>query len=64
MLFCEFWETVKSTIFTDHFGTPASALIEHICNMTKLIVNLPKGLFKPFETLTNSEMYTCEIKIT
>ena len=63
MLSCEFCETVNNTIFTDHLGTPASVFIEHICNITKISVNLPKWFFQPFETLLKIEMYTCEIKI-
>ena len=63
MISCEFFETAKNTIFTDHLGTPASVFIEHICPITKLCVDLPKWLFHPFETIINVEMYTCEIKI-
>ena len=55
MLSCEFWETVKNTIFTEHLGTPASVFKEH---------HKTECLFQPFETLINIEMYTCEIKIT
>ena len=63
MLLCEFSETVKNTIFTDHLGTPASVFIEHICSFTKVSANYPEWLFQPFETLKNIEVYTCEIKI-
>ena len=64
MVSCEFYETVKNTIFTDRLEIPASVFIEHICNITKLSVNQPKWLFQPFETLINIEMYTYKMKIT
>ena len=64
MVSCEFCGTVKNTIFTGHLGTHASVFIEHICSITRLIVNQPKLLFQPFETLVNIEMYIYEIKIT
>ena len=63
MISCEFCETVKNTVFTDHLGTPASVFIEHVCTIIKLCVNYPKWLFHPFETFINVEMYTSEIKI-
>ena len=58
------FETVKSTIFTEHLESHAFVFMENICNIIKPNVNQPKWLFQPFETPKNIEMYTCEIKIT
>ena len=45
MFFCEFFETVKYTIFTEHLRVP-SLYMEHICNIQKPNINL-----QPFKTL-------------
>ena len=63
MLSCEFCETVKNTIFTEHLETPASIFMEQ--NLMFYIYGTElKWLFQPFETPIEIEMYTCEIKIT
>ena len=36
MLFCKFCEIVKNIIFTERIRTPASAFMEHICNMNEI----------------------------
>ena len=43
MLSCEFYEFVKSTIFTDHLGTSASVFIEHICISQNLVLISQSG---------------------
>ena len=39
MLSGELCETVKNTIFTEHFETPASTFTEHICNINLLLIS-------------------------
>ena len=48
---------------SEHLGSPASVFMEHIYDIIKVNVSLPKGLFQPIGTLINIEIYTCEKKI-
>ena len=58
MLSCEFCETVKNTIFTDHLGTPASVFLNMSVISQVLISQI--GISNH---LRHTEMYTYEIKI-
>ena len=56
----------RTPFLQEHFDTPDSVFMEHICyyNIIKFNVNKPKWLFQLFETLIKTKMYICEIKIT
>ena len=54
MLSCEFCETVKDTIFTEHLRIPALVFMKYIWqyflgNVIKLNVNWPEWLFQHSE---------------
>ena len=58
MLSCEFCETVKNIIFTDHLGNPASVFLNIPVISQVLISQISFS-----NHLKHIEMYTCESKL-